>query len=447
MRKAFLAPTLLIFAATLPYICLQIQHVAAAPALPLLALLVASYLIGILRVKTARQARTIQAQMLQEVALRESAQKAERKKNEFLTNISHEIRTLMNGIIGFTDLALKNELSSELREYLGTVRTSADWLMRIINDILDFSRIEAGRLQVEKSDFIFAECIRTAVTMVQPQATEKNLMLGCKIDAEIPRTVFGDRDRIRQVVVNLLDNAVKFTVSGSVILTASLASPPEEDLMVRISVADTGPGIPPQRQKNIFEPLGESVANKAFGTTGLGLAICSKLAALMGGEIEVQSQLGAGSTFHFTVRLERARGVPSKPASIRALPPRNPRLSILLVEDDWVSRRLATKLLESAGHQVTPAATGRQAVDLFAGEIFDLILMDLQLPEMNGLEATEMIRQAEPEDCHVPIYAMTASVGPHDHENCLAAGMDGYLPKPIEIEHVLEIVTNVASLR
>lgn len=447
MRKAFFALSLLILFAAVPYVylCLKTPYGIFAPVFPFVGFFIAVCWIAKLERRTAQQAITIEKQSADEVDLKERAQKAERKKNEFLTNISHEIRTLMNGIIGFTDLALKNDLSEELRDYLGTVRASADWLMRIINDILDFSRIESGRLHVEKSDFVFEECIRAAMSMVLPHATEKNLMLACKIETDIPRVAFGDKDRIRQVVLNLLDNAVKFTTTGSVVLTVNLVSSGDDDFTVRISVADTGIGIPPERQKSIFEPLEESVADKAFGTTGLGLAICSKLAALMDGEIEVQSQLGAGSTFHFTVRLGSPHGLSPKPANARPAKRRIPRLSVLLVEDDRVSRRLATKLLESAGHQVTPASTGRQAVELFASEIFDLVLMDLQLPDLNGFEATEMIRESEPDDCRVPIYAMTASAELNDRQLCLNAGMDGYLPKPIDIDNVLDIVSSLAS--
>lgn len=426
VRRAFIAPSLIVLAATIPYIWCH------APIFPFAALLVSVYLNLSLKRQTAEQAQTIRKLHIEETSLRERAQKAERRRNEFLANISHEIRTLMNGIIGFTDLALKKDLAGELRDYLWTVRTSADWLMRIINDILDFSRLEAGRLPIEKSDFAFAESLRTTIAIAQPTALEKSLLLAYKIDPEIPRIVYGDKDRIFQIVLNLLDNAVKFTTSGSVALTASLMMPGEKEFIVRISVADTGIGIAPEWQKRI-------------GEAGLGLAICSKLALLMGGQFEVQSQLGAGSTFHLTIPLEPGRGNATQPAVGRVLKRQTPRLSVLLVEDDRVSRRLATKLLESSGHQVTPAGTGREAISLFASEIFDLILMDLHLPDLTGFEVTELIRKSEPEDCHVAIYAMTASAETHDRQKCLAVGMDGYLAKPIDINQVLELVTNLAS--
>jgi CheY-like chemotaxis protein/two-component sensor histidine kinase len=379
-----------------------------------------------------------------DAAAREAAELANKAKAQFLANMSHEIRTPMNAIIGFTDLALKDNLSQDLREYLDTVRTSAEWLMHIVNDVLEFSRIEAGRLQLDKTAFSVADCIRSTIKIVQPEAAAKGLMVRYKIDGQIPKLLCGDPMRLRQVLFHLLDNAVKFTASGSVMLTATLDSKSSDAVLLRISVADTGIGIPTHKQRYLFEPFRpEEVIDQTLTGSGLGLAIARKIVEMMGGAIEVNSQLGAGTTFQFTAWFEKAQRLP-EPADLKAYT-ETKQLSILVAEDNAVSRRLVTKVLESAGHRVVAVSNGKDAVSTFGTEIFDVILMDIEMPDMNGIEATRTIRQNEPTGSHIAIYALTAHTMVEDREKCFAAGMDGFLAKPVEMDEVLATIARVAK--
>jgi two-component system, sensor histidine kinase and response regulator len=271
-------------------------------------LLLASVCVIALYIRMRRQMRSVEMQVTEQGALKQAAETSNRAKTEFLTNVSHEIRTPMNGIIGFTDLALKINLEPQLRECLDTVRTSAEWLMHMIREVLDFSRIEAGELELDEAEFSLAECLRSAVQFIQPQATLKNLRIALKIDDRIPVRICGDATRLRQIVVNLLDNAVKFTTAGSAMISAALISESDKALTIRISVADTGVGISADQQKSIFEPfrLADTSRHRKSGGAGLGLAMSSRLITLMGGAIDVQSQIGAGATVRFTTQFRRA---------------------------------------------------------------------------------------------------------------------------------------------
>jgi PAS domain S-box-containing protein len=357
----------------------------------------------------------------------EEAREASRLKSAFLANMSHEIRTPMNGVMGMVDLLLDTKLTSTQRDYVQTMSTSASTLGAIIDDILDLSKIEAGKLHLDLDDFALHHLMQVTTTPFKPLAAERGITLASSVAASVPDALHGDSRRLRQVVSNLLANAVKFTSTGEVKLSVCA-----QGRVLRFEVRDTGIGIPPEARSRLFEPFVQADASttRRFGGTGLGLAICRELVTLMSGEIGVESTPGEGSVFWFTVPLKRAHSQLTAPEVIAPAEASMEGIRVLVVEDNPVNRKVAVGMLNQLGYQADVAEDGVAAVEAFNANRYDAILMDCQMPRMDGYDATRAIRSMETKT-RTPIVAMTASAMASDREQCLAAGMDDFLTKPV----------------
>ncbi|MEO5823521.1 MAG: response regulator, partial [Vicinamibacteraceae bacterium] len=383
-----------------------------------------------------------------------AAETANRCKSEFLAHMSHEIRTPMNAIMGMTALAKDTANPVEQRNYLETVETASSSLLALLNDILDLSKVEAGKLQLAEDSFDVQRCVVDAVGTLKLRAGEKGLAIRAAIAPDVPRYVAGDELRLRQIVVNLLGNAVKFTDAGEVTVRVRVAASTDPGVQLRVSITDTGIGVAADKQKLIFAPFeqGDRSTTRKYGGTGLGLAISSQLVQLMHGVIEIESpwlddETGrsvTGTAFHFTARVG-VGSEPARPVDVRHRVASRP-LQVLVAEDNPVNQLLATRLLQKLGHSVVTASNGREAVERMAALTPDVILMDVQMPEMDGFEATAAIRAREAgTGRRTPIVALTAHALQGYREECVRAGMDEYLTKPITLDDLARMLALVVA--
>ena len=407
-----------------------------------------------LKAAVQRGTAEIEGQKAEIERLLGKSEQANRAKSEFLAHVSHELRTPLTGVLGMADLVLESEIGAEQREHLDILKQAALGLLGIVNDILDLSKIEAGRMELCPEVFNLRQCVEEAFRTLAAPALSKGIQMTAEWEPEVPAQVLGDALRLRQIVLNLLGNALKFTAAGTIRLTAGWrriegpagSSPGAGEIELEFSVADTGSGIAPEQQTRIFEAFqqADSSTTRRYGGTGLGLAICARLTAQMNGRIWVESRLGEGSVFRFTVRMREAAA-----EALRQPQPARPAAAghakgaqrILLVEDNLIIRKVVVGLLEKHGHRIDQAGNGQAGLDLLEHQDYDLVLMDVQMPVMDGLEATRRIRELErATGRHLAVVGLTAMAMLGDREACLEAGMDECVYKPIDVLALLQAI-------
>ncbi len=405
------------------------------------------FLLGNIRVRKMAEARLLQSTRDLQQA-KDAAEAAARAKEEFLANVSHEIRTPLNGILGMTELSLGSGVSGELRTYLDMIRQSGQNLLTIINDILDFSKMESGRMTLEMHSFDLEQLVESVIQLFSYQGEQKGVSVRARMSDGMPRRVAGDPARLRQILINLVGNGLKFTDSGKVEVLVFSEDQlfPEARHRVRLEVHDTGCGIPADKQDAVFESFVQvdGSTGRRFQGTGLGLPISRHLAELMGGGITVRSEAGRGSVFTVTIELGKPEQAPA-PCGGRPVAryEKNRSLQILLAEDNMVNQLFARKVLEKAGHHVFCVVSGAEALEALDRKPFDLVLMDVQMPKMDGIEATRAIRRSNKPWRSVPVIALTAHAMKGDREKFLRVGMNEYLSKPIDTARLHEVIRSL----